>query len=1003
MQLKKYFILIYGIILSILIIAGFIIVLLLSNYSKFQKSMKLELKSNLIAEELRQTSDDLTLYARNYVITGDSTWENRYWEVLEIRNGKKVRPDGRKIALQDSIIKLGIIDSELTKLKEAEKNSNNLVYTEKVALNAMKGLYDDGTGSFTKTAKPDTTFARKIMFDKNYFNNKQLIMQPIDSFVSHIKSRTFENTRKFDSLNIILIVSVIIILLIVLIVSILAYIFFYRRINLHLNELSISEKKFKDLFQKSGDAILIFENYKVIDCNDAAIKMLEYRSREELLSTDPLEFSPKYQSDGVSSYEKSISMIDLAVENRTHRFNWINKNKTGEVFHTEILLTNISDNPNKRIIHSVARNIEFQTKNQKQLLKLSTVVEQSFSTILITDVKGNIEYVNPAFTKTSGYTFDEVKGKNPRILKSSKTTRETYNNLWNILSNGGTWFGEFLNIKKNGEEYWERAIISPIKNKKGKIINYVAIKYDITKQKKVQAELKKNETHLKLSHKAGKVGTWEWFVNEKRIVWSDMTYEIFGINKDEQKATSELFFSHVHKEDIERIIDELDIALKNKESEHKTEYRINKNGETVWIEETSEIILDDKGELLKMIGIMQDITDKKLAEQALKEAKRNAEKANSLKSEFLANVSHEIRTPMNSIIGFSELLQNSIKDKKHKSFIDKIVVSSNDLLNLINDILDLSKIEAGQLNIEKEPTNINSILDKISNTFSIVALKKGIPLNIIINKDVPTNLITDEYRINQILINLVGNAFKFTKKGDIKIIVKLKDNKKINDGFIDLIIQIKDTGIGIQKNELENIFDKFRQVEGQKARTFGGTGLGLSITKKLVELLGGSINVESELGVGTTFNILFKNLEFVQNKIEHVDTEPIKEIGEIIEKKLKILHVEDNDMNREIISLFIEGFNFELKEAINGKDAIDLLENYTPDLILMDIQMPILNGYEASKIIKSKINLKNIPIIALTANATSEDKKKYAHVFNDYITKPVIRKQFLKTISKFIK
>lgn len=998
MKLNKIFFLIFGSLFFIILITLIVIISFFYNYHRYSEMIQSDYRSNLIAEELRKSSDDLTNFARTYVITGDSTWENKYWNILDIRNGKINRPNGRKISLQDSINKLGITNDEAEKLKEAEQNSNKLVYTEKVAFNALKGLYDDGTGNFIKKLEPDTAMAIKILFDKKYNEDKALIMKPINAFIVSVKNRNFISKKKIRDINLNLIIAIVFILFLTLIFSAIVYLFFLKKIKGYVKELSVSENRLKNLFQNIGDAILILEKNKFVNINIAAVKLLGYNSVDELLNIHPSKISPEIQPDGLSSFEKANSMIELAKINGTHRFNWVHKRKDGSLFRAEILLTKITDDDNDRIV-SIVRDIHFQKDNQEKLLKLSTVVEQSFSTIIITDIKGNIEYVNPSFIKTSGYTFEEVKGKNPRILKSSYTKKTEYTDLWKTISKGSTWVGEFLNVKKNGDEYWERAIISPIKNENGKIINYTAIKYDITENKKVQEALKQSEIHLRLSHNAGKIGTWEWFIKDKRLIWSDMTYNIFGVNKNIQKVTIDMFFDIVHPDDSERIIKELELAHQNKEKEHKTEYRIIKNNEIVWIEETSEIIYNQDGSLYKMIGIMHDITDKKIAEQDLINAIKSAEEANKLKSEFLANVSHEIRTPMNLIIGFSELLQSLVNDSKMKSYVDKIIVSSNDLLTLINDILDLSKIEAGQLNISKEPTSIYSVINKVSDTFSVISKNKKIPLKINIDNNIPSSLLTDKYRLNQILINLLGNAFKFTHKGEVRIIANsIKCDK---DNFVDLIIQIQDTGIGIPKNEIGNIFEKFTQVEGQKARKYGGTGLGLSITKRLVELLGGKIHVTSKAGVGTIFTITLKDVKLANSKTEKIIEKPLTKIYSN-NRKIKILHVEDNDMNREIISLFIEELNFELKEATNGKEAIDLLENYIPDMILMDIQMPILNGYEATKIIKNNEKFKNVPIVALTANATSEDKNKYSKIFNGYITKPVRKDELIETILKYL-
>ena len=355
--------------------------------------------------------------------------------------------------------------------------------------------------------------------------------------------------------------------------------------------------------------------------------------------------------------------------------------------------------------------------------------------------------------------------------------------------------------------------------------------------------------------------------------------------------------------------------------------------------------------------------------------------------------------------GLTEALK--ILDNKEfnqaEAFINGIINGGNNLIILINDILDLSKIEAGQLEIQKEEANIYDAINEIPAIFSEVSKGKQIPINVIIDSKLPKFLLIDALRIRQILLNLVSNALKFTEKGSVSINIsanqtaKLKKNLEVS--VLDLIIEVKDTGIGIPENQLVSIFENFRQIDGQSTKKYGGTGLGLAITKRLVELMDGAITVKSTVGKGSIFIIQFKNIEIV-----NIEKDKIKEeqSGKIEIKKSKILHVEDIDYNREIISLFLENENIELTEAETGIEALEILKTYTPNLILMDIQLPGLNGYEATKIIRKNEKLKHIPIIAVTANATKKEIKKYSHVFDEYLIKPVAEDLLLKTISKYL-
>jgi len=399
-----------------------------------------------------------------------------------------------------------------------------------------------------------------------------------------------------------------------------------------------------------------------------------------------------------------------------------------------------------------------------------------------------------------------------------------------------------------------------------------------------------------------------------------------------------------------------------------------------------------------MLQLSDTIQTVKQQNIELKKAKKNADNANRLKSQFLANMSHEIRTPMNAIIGFSNILQKRIENPEQKKIIDKIIKSGKTLLELINDILDLSKIEAGQLEIQKEPTDIFTLFGDIPLIFSEISKQKKIPINTTIDASIPKILLLDELRIRQILINLVSNAIKFTEKGNVKVIVKYQ--KLPNPNKLSLQIEVSDTGIGIPENQIEQIFESFRQVEGQSTRKHGGTGLGLSITKKLVELMDGTITVKSKQEIGSNFKININNVEILnEEKFETINNQDVN----IIFNNPEILHVEDIYFNREIISLYLEDKGVILKEVETGQEALEILENYTPNLILMDIQMPGINGYETTKIIRQNQRLKTIPIIALTANATKSEIKKYSSVFDEYITKPIDEKTLINTLAKYLK
>ncbi|MGM0607322.1 MAG: PAS domain S-box protein [Candidatus Muiribacteriota bacterium] len=810
---------------------------------------------------------------------------------------------------------------------------------------------------------------------------------------------------------------------------ILISIIFYLRLNIRKRK-----KVEKELYKKGenlaitlnsiGDAVISVNlNEEIIQLNPVAEKLTGYKLEEvkgKKLNCVFKIINAKTRKPAENPVEKvleSSKIVGLA--NHTIL---IDKNKNE--YQISDSAAPIKDNEGNisgvvLVFRDVTKEYSIKEKIIKSEKKYSQLVNKSEQGIalhkIILDKNNNpVDYkfidVNPAFEKLTGLKKENIIDKT--FLEVLPDSEEIWIEKYGQVALTGESV-QFNNFSRELDKHFEIVAYCPQKYYFATIFN------DITERIKLEKELKQREERLQLAMDSAEHAFWDLDLKTMKAFFSPRYYTMLGYEVNELEPSFKTWQMLLHPEDKKELSAKMNEHI-NKHEAFNEEFRLKcKDGTYKWISGSGKFFSASaeypEG---RMVGVHVDINVLKSNEQKLiemneklqqttVEAELMAQKAsdsNQAKSEFLANMSHEIRTPMNAIIGYSDLLLHTELSKTQNTYMKIVRRASTTLLDLINDVLDFSKIEAGKINISSEKVNLKEFIKEIIGLFQYKAENKGIKINYNIESSTPQTVFFDSVRVRQVLMNLFSNAVKFTHEGKIDLIISghTHNNKIILD------FKLKDTGIGIPANKQKKIFEAFRQADGSTTRKYGGTGLGLTISEKILQRMGSSLNVESEVDKGSTFSFKLK-LNKKENKTEskkiknkNIDSKKLNN-----EKaKFNFLIAEDDKDNMDLTVLLLQKFNRTNKifKAINGKEAVNIFKKQKVDIVIMDVQMPELNGIEATKKIRKIEKQKKfnpVTIIALTAGVLKGEKEKcYKAGMDNYVTKPINSEIFYEVIQE---
>jgi PAS domain S-box-containing protein len=760
-----------------------------------------------------------------------------------------------------------------------------------------------------------------------------------------------------------------------------------RRLKDALKEVQYANDRFKALYQFTGEGIFILDRDIVLESNPRAAEIFGY-SPEGFAGVNVFSHLVQEYAEVV---RKSISIpepksIEVEIINRYGR---------------------------RLIVEAQGRNMEYEGKQcrvvvvrditdrfrAERLIKDAlefnrTILNTSPVGIAVYDANGQCIVINDILPAITGGTKEQLLAQNfrkiPAWQKSGLTEAAEL-----ALSTDETKKIEIRVMNSFGREVWFDTIFTPLKT--GGETQLLMMAIDVSEARWAQLRIEENEARLKIAAEIAHFGSWDWNILNGELTWSDEVYRLFGFSPGEVSITYDSFLKMVHPEDRSNVRSAVERALSTK-SAYNIEHRVVlSNGDTRILHELGRLFYDESGAPKRMVGVVNDITEKKIYERELREAKERAEEASNTKSDFLANMSHEIRTPLNAIMGLTHLLSKTELSGRQFDYIKNVQSASRSLMGVINDILDFSKIESGHLELVRERFEMASVLEDLASISFSAAEEKDIEIIFRVAPEVPEILLGDSLRLNQTLLNLLSNAVKFTDRGEVLLNVE-RSSESTEE--VTLSFSVTDTGIGMTEESMARLFQTFSQADSSTTRKYGGTGLGLAISKRLVEMMNGEIEVESALGRGSRFHFTARFGKMDGTATETSESRP--------SRKGMVLVVDDNAHSRDTLREMVSGLGYEVSVADDGLRAVEAAKSRFSkgrgfDLILMDWRMPDMDGLTAAREIKELYGkeLSSPAIIMVTAYDRQHIMDRVEKGWADsLLTKPVLTSALFRTIER---